>query len=146
MGVDPRPAGRFVGNAFDAAAHASLCALVAGLVTDDLALGVHDVADGGLALALAEMAVRSAVGFTVRGVGTVAELFGEHPSRAVVCVALGAVDDVMGRARAAGVPVVDLGVAGGDRLIIEGLLEVALADAVSRVSHLPNSVSPGEID
>ena len=46
---------------------ASVCALVASLVNDRLVDGVHDVSDGGLALSLAEMAVRSGVGFQRRG-------------------------------------------------------------------------------
>jgi phosphoribosylformylglycinamidine synthase len=116
----------------DVDAHAALCRVVRDIVIDDLALAVHDVADGGLALALGEMAARSSVGFAVSGVSTIAELFGEHPSRALVCVATSAVDEVIGRAQAAGVPVSDLGEARGDRLFVDGLIDIALADAVAR--------------
>jgi phosphoribosylformylglycinamidine synthase len=115
----------------DVHAHAALCDLVRTLVIDDLLLGVHDVADGGLAPALGEMAVQSEVGFVVRGLTAMEELFGEHPSRAVVCVASDVVEEVTRRASAGRVPVADLGVAGGDRLVIDGVLDVALADAVA---------------
>ena len=42
--------------------HARLLGLVAGLVNERLVDGVHDVSDGGLGVALAEMAVRSGTG------------------------------------------------------------------------------------
>src|SRR4029453_18432458 len=45
--------------ALDFDAHRRVCDAVRDLVIDGLALGVHDTADGGLALALAEMAVAS---------------------------------------------------------------------------------------
>ena len=48
--------------ALDLPAVAALAALVRQLVAEDLLQGVHDVADGGLALALAEMVAASEVG------------------------------------------------------------------------------------
>jgi phosphoribosylformylglycinamidine synthase II len=112
----------------DLALHARLLELVRDMAVDGLA-GIHDVSDGGLGVCLAEMAVRSGVGFSVGGVPTHAELFSESPSRVVVCVA-GDVDEVLERARAADVPAAVLGRAGGDRLVVEGLVDVALDDAV----------------
>ncbi|MEY2450275.1 MAG: phosphoribosylformylglycinamidine synthase subunit PurL [Acidimicrobiaceae bacterium] len=70
----------------DAAAHAAVCDLVRALVIDDVVLGVHDIADGGLAVTLAEMAVAGDVGFDVDA-GSMVGLFGETASRVVVCVA-----------------------------------------------------------
>ncbi|HEX2273313.1 MAG TPA: phosphoribosylformylglycinamidine synthase subunit PurL [Acidimicrobiales bacterium] len=113
----------------DVAVHLAVCELVRGLVADDLLAGVHDVSDGGLGVALAEMAVRSSVGFGVTGVAGHAELFSEAPSRVVVCVAPDRVDAVTARAAEAGVGVTHLGTAGGDRLVVEGLVEVSLAEA-----------------
>jgi phosphoribosylformylglycinamidine synthase len=93
--------------------------------------GVHDVSEGGLGATLAEMAVASEVGFRVRvGRGHVG-LFNEAPSRVVVCVPAQAVAEVAGRADAAGVEVRALGEAGGDRLIVEGVLDVGSADAMA---------------
>ena len=115
----------------DTDAHAALCELVLGLVVDDVVAGVHDVADGGLLVALTEMAVRSDTGFRVDGVGDIAGLFGEHPSRALVCVAPDQLAEVHRRHVDAGVPATLLGTAGGDRLVVEGLLDLALADAVA---------------
>ena len=67
--------------------HTAVADLVRGLVVDRAVAGVHDVASGGLGLALAEMAVRSGVGFRVAGVADHGALFSEAPSRVVLCVA-----------------------------------------------------------
>src|SRR5262249_5248220 len=103
--------------ALDLALHARVGSLVAGVVGGGLVVGVHDVADGGLAVALAEMAVTSSVGFrvSVRGAG---DLWSEAPSRVVVCTT--EPSTVSARAQAAGVAVRALGQAGGDRLVVDG--------------------------
>jgi phosphoribosylformylglycinamidine synthase II len=130
----------------DLRAHARVCDLVRELVVDGLVQGVHDISDGGLALALAEMAVRGGVGFTVRA-GAVdghAGLFGEGSSRVVLSVAPSALAEVHRRHVAAGVPATLLGVAGGDRLVVEGLLDVAIDDAaVAWRETLPSSLGHG---
>jgi phosphoribosylformylglycinamidine synthase len=104
---------------------------VAGLVNDRLVDGVHDVSDGGLGAALAEMMVKSGTGCRVAGISGHAGLFGEGPSRALVSVPPARLSAVRERSSAAGVPVTDLGVGGGDALIIDGLLELSLSDALS---------------
>ena len=110
--------------------HARLVEVLRALVADDLLAGVHDVSDGGLAVTLAEMAVRSGVGFRVAGVDGHGELFSEAPSRVVACAAADAAQTVFRRAQASGVPVAFLGGSGGDRLVVEGLVDVTLAHAV----------------
>ena len=114
----------------DLAGHVRLLDLVRGLAADGVAAGLHDVSDGGLGVALAEMAVRSGVGFVVAGVPGPAELFSESPSRVVVCAVPSAIGEVEARAAAAGVPVSELGRSGGDRLIVEGLVDVGVDDAI----------------
>ncbi len=111
--------------------HGRLLALVSDLVGGAVSLvdGVHDVSDGGLGVALAEMAVRSEVGFRVDGIADHLALFGEGPSRVVVSVPAPALNEVQTRAAAASLGVVELGRAGGDRLVVDGLLEISLADA-----------------
>jgi len=111
--------------------HNRLLALVAGLVNDGVVNGVHDLSDGGLGVCAAEMAVASGVGFTLRP-GLVAghsALFGEGPSRVLLSVAPARVGEVTARAEAAGVPVGELGAAGGDRLVVPGLVDVSLTEA-----------------
>jgi phosphoribosylformylglycinamidine synthase subunit PurL len=128
----------------DLAGHRRLLALVAALVADGVVAGGHDVSDGGLAVALAEMAVRGGVGFTVTGVPGPGHLFSEAPSRVVVCVAPDRGAEVRDRAGDAGVEVVALGRAGGDRLVVDGLLDLALADAAGAWRDaIPSAVRAG---
>jgi phosphoribosylformylglycinamidine synthase len=111
--------------------HARLLQLVAALVDERVVDGVHDLSDGGLGVALAEMMVKSGTGCRVRGVAGHTELFGEGPSRVLVSVPPVLLPGVLGRTRAAGVPATELGVGGGASLVIEGLLEVSLAEALA---------------
>jgi len=119
----------------DTAVHAAVCELVRELVDAGSVDGVHDVSDGGLGLALFEMAVRSGTGFEVQIDGGHAALFSESPSRVVVCVSPENAPAVNKRAAAVGVAVTALGRAGGDRLVMRGLVDVALADAVTTWSR-----------
>jgi phosphoribosylformylglycinamidine synthase len=109
----------------DLEAHARLCDVVRGLVGDHLLAGVHDVSDGGVAVALAEMAITAGVGFQVAFGDDHAALFSEAPSRVLLCLAdPGSWATVAARAEAAGLVLVSLGTAGGDRLVVEGLLDL----------------------
>ena len=109
--------------------HKRLVELVVELVTEDLVAGIHDVADGGLAATLAEMAFASGVGFSVSAVSDHAELFSESPSRVVVCVESTSVEDVESRAAVAGIAVSRLGTAGGPKLAVEGFMDLDLEGA-----------------
>src|SRR5262249_24398096 len=117
--------------ALDTPMHTQVADLVRTLVTGGLLAGVHDVGAGGAGLALAEMAVRSGVGFQVARIHDAAELFSESPSRAVLCVAPESLGAVMNVLDAAGVPSARIGAAGGDRLSVKDLFDVSLADATA---------------
>ena len=93
----------------DLALHSRLLALVAALVQERLVDGIHDVSDGGLGVALAEMAVKSGTGCRVSGISGHGELFGEGPSRVLLSVAPAQLPLVTERARAAGIPVIEIG-------------------------------------
>ena len=112
--------------------HARVVALVRELVVDDAVIGAHDVADGGLALCVAEMAVHSSCGVEVPGVGDVASAFDETPSRVVVSVTASEVDALERRCRAAGVPFAWIGTATGDRVRIGDVVDLPLAAVVDR--------------
>jgi phosphoribosylformylglycinamidine synthase len=112
--------------------HRAVVELVCELVCAGLLAGVHDVSDGGLAVALAEMAAKAGVGARVSGLAGHAQLFSEAPSRVLVCVLPGDTGVVVERGRDAGVPVTVLGDAGGDRFVVEGLVDVPLAAVVGR--------------
>ena len=94
-----------------------------------LVSGIHDVSGGGLGVALAEMAVRSGIGVVVTGVADHHELFSEAPSRVVVCTTRRR--ELVTRAADAGVGFRVLGTAGGDRVVVDGLVDVALGDATA---------------
>ncbi|MCU4182964.1 phosphoribosylformylglycinamidine synthase subunit PurL [Acidiferrimicrobium sp. IK] len=116
--------------------HGRLLAMVADLVGAGIPAGVHDVSEGGIGLALAEMAVAGRTGCQVSGIADHVALFGEGPSRVLVALpaseASGGAQilaDLVARADAAGLAVVELGAAGGDRIVVEGLLDVSVEEA-----------------
>ena len=117
----------------DLAAEARLQSLVLELAGDGLLRSAHDCADGGLAVALAESAVLGGLGFSSGPLeGSEARwdatLFGEASSRVVVSCPAGHAESILARANEAGVPAMRIGTVGGDRLVIGGLVEEALAD------------------
>jgi phosphoribosylformylglycinamidine synthase len=105
--------------------------VVRALVRDRVVDGVHDCSDGGLAVAVAEMAIEANCGAELtRPAELVPALtwFSESASRVVVSVRGPRVEEVLAPARAAGIPVLDIGVATGERLQSPDF-DVALADA-----------------
>ena len=115
-----------------------------GLVRDLVRAGsvsaAHDVSDGGLACALAEMAIAAGTGIDVdldalvelRGGSGETNLFGEGPGGIVLAAPADRADALLGRAKGAGVSAVELGSLGGDRIEIaaaERDVSVAVADA-----------------
>jgi phosphoribosylformylglycinamidine synthase len=128
----------------DAPAHQRVCDLVVDLVAPSLRGGpvavsaVRDVSSGGFAVTLAELCCNGDTGADVAGVHGHRELFSEQPSRFVV--ATRDPDAIGFAAHAAGVPISMLGVADGDRLVVEGLLDVSVAElraAAGRLGHEP---------
>jgi phosphoribosylformylglycinamidine synthase II len=127
----------------DLVAHRRLVDLVVDLVAEGGLGGVHDVSGGGLGVALAEMATHSGVGFRVGGVADHVALFGEGPSRVLLSVPEGAVTALVARAAAAGLETEDRGLAGGGRLVVDGLLDVGLDEATSAWrGALPAALDP----
>jgi phosphoribosylformylglycinamidine synthase II len=109
--------------------HANLADLVRRLVAGGLCSGVHDVSTGGIGVALAEMALRSGVGFSVARIASHRQLFAEGPSRVVLSVPADNLTAVLNAAEHAGVPATRFGLASGHRLQVKGLVDVALDDA-----------------
>jgi len=112
----------------DLAAHGRLVELVVALVGAGRPHGVHDVSEGGLAVALAEMAIGGGVGAQVAGIADHVSLFGEAPSRVLLSLDAADLADLASAAEAAGLSWEDLGQAGGDRLVVAGLVDVAVAE------------------
>jgi phosphoribosylformylglycinamidine synthase II len=106
---------------------------VRALIGDGLLTAVHDVSDGGLLVALAEMAVASRIGAVIEappGVPAHAFWFGEDQGRYVVTT--NNADAVMRQARAANVPVTRLGATGGEVLAVAGERPVLVKDLRAR--------------
>jgi phosphoribosylformylglycinamidine synthase len=126
-------------EAVDAAATAVRELVAAGLVQ-----GAHDVSRGGVALALAEMAVRSGVGFTAARLADHRHLFSESSGRAVLCVDPEQLRVVLDVLEARGVPHSRIGVAGGDRMVVKDQLDLALAEATTAYrDRLPDALGSG---
>ena len=83
----------------------------------------HDISDGGIAVALAEMALAGGIGATIDVPGEVAPhawLFGEDQGRYLLAAPVEMADAVLKRAMAAGVPCHQIGTTGGDALVLGG--------------------------
>jgi phosphoribosylformylglycinamidine synthase subunit PurL len=112
---------------------AALHALVAELVNERAANGVHDVSDGGLAVALAEMAIAGEVGARVDlsfdGCTAAEACFSEPASVVLLSVDPERAAEVCGRAAVVGVPARVIGTVGGDRLVAGSAFDVGVAEA-----------------
>ena len=107
----------------------------------------HDLSDGGLAVALAEMAMAGGVGATVEAAGSGPAhgwLFGEDQGRYLVTCAASDVAGLQARAAARGVEAHKIGVTGGSVLCLPG--EAAIPVAELRDIHerwLPDYMAAG---
>jgi phosphoribosylformylglycinamidine synthase len=97
----------------------------------------HDVSDGGVLVAVAEMALAGDLGVAIEvppGEGPLhAWLFGEDQGRYVIAIEADAVEEVKQAAATAEVAVQVIGVTGGDRLTVNGAHAISI-DAL-RESH-----------
>lgn len=104
---------------------------VRALILDGSASAAHDLSDGGLLIAIAEMAMAAGVGAVLAGAPTDipahAHWFGEDQGRYLITVPAAQADAAIERARDASVLVTRVGVTGGDALLIEGEQPVPLA-------------------
>jgi phosphoribosylformylglycinamidine synthase len=122
---------------------------VRSLIHDGMATAAHDLSDGGLLIAIAEMAMASGIGARLNtapaDTSAHAYWFGEDQARYLVTVSADKVDDVLARARAASVLVERIGTTAGSDLAISGETPIAVArlrDAFE--SWLPNYMA-GEL-
>lgn len=118
---------------------------VRGLITAGRVTACHDLSDGGLAVALAEMALAGDIGATITALpagANHAALFGEDQARYLVTALAASADAVMAEAKAAGVPAQTIGATGGTELALPG--EAPLAIAALKTAHdawLPDYMS-----
>ena len=93
--------------------------LVRLLITEGLVSACHDISDGGLLVAVAEMAMKKGIGATITAATSLpshAFFFGEDQGRYLLTVTNAQRDTVLAQAKKASVPVEVLGTTGGDSL------------------------------
>ncbi|QYJ02848.1 phosphoribosylformylglycinamidine synthase subunit PurL [Nocardioides panacisoli] len=111
----------------DLAAEQALGALLADLV--GVATSAHDLADGGLAQALAEASMQSGIGARVAVADDpFVSLFSESAGRVLVTTHLHDGQHLVDLAARHGVTVTEIGVTGGDVLAVEGQFEVPVEE------------------
>ena len=124
----------------DLAAERRAGELVRALNAKGLLSAAHDLADGGLAVAAAEMALAGELGCVLTATGRDPEgerlashewLFGEDQGRYLLSVAAEHKTTVLEAAAAAGLPAVRVGAAGGDAVVFEDLDEAGATDRVA---------------
>jgi phosphoribosylformylglycinamidine synthase len=99
------------------------------LIEKGVVKSAHDCSEGGLAVALAECCIKGKVGF--RGGWEIqgrmdAALFGEAQSRIVISINPDKVEQLQDVAEQEEVPLLRLGVVGGKRFVIRGMIDLPL--------------------
>ncbi len=106
--------------AVDLGAEERLAVLLRFLAFEGWISTAHDLAEGGLAVALAEACFGGGLGAEVEVDSHPSMLFSETQARAFVTAPPERVDTILEEAAAAGVPAADVGSVGGSRLVIRG--------------------------
>ncbi|MDF2709476.1 MAG: purL, partial [Nonomuraea muscovyensis] len=113
----------------DLVAEQALAAVMVEAARRGLVEGSHDLSDGGLGVALAEACLARGVGATVTLTGDpFTALFSESAARALVAVRPEAFEEFAALCARHDVPCYGLGTTGGSSLVVEGVLEVPVAD------------------
>jgi phosphoribosylformylglycinamidine synthase len=102
---------------------------VRGLIREGAVRVAHDLSDGGLICAAAEMALASGVGLSLTadsGLPIHAELFGEDQARYLIAAPADIARQISHDAGLAGVVIADIGAAGGNAVQVAGVLSVGL--------------------
>jgi len=107
---------------------------VRALIDEGMATAAHDVADGGLLVALAEMAIASGIGADLDRAPPAAHAFwfGEDQARYIVTVKASVAEKLMARARSADVPIRQLGFTGGNALTLQDERPILVSDLRER--------------
>jgi phosphoribosylformylglycinamidine synthase len=127
----------------DLAREAALQRFIVEAIERGLVESAQDVSDGGLAVALAECATWSGIGASLRVLvagAPAVELYGESPSRCVVTALPRHAAALVLLARHHGLPVAEIGVTGGDRLLIELAGDGATGAAEERGSRVADAL------
>jgi len=91
---------------------------------------VHDLSDGGLLVAVAEMALKGGIGADIGQASlpdAIPFFFGEDQARYVIAAPFAEAEKIVEEARAAYIPVAELGKTGGDAIVVNDKDKVTLA-------------------
>jgi phosphoribosylformylglycinamidine synthase len=98
--------------------------VVRGMIHAGTATAAHDLSDGGLLIALAEMAIASGIGAQLLAAPAAlvphAYWFGEDQARYIVTVPAGEAGLVLAKMKGCGMPCVRIGTTGGDAIALAG--------------------------
>ena len=103
---------------------------VRGLIEAGRVDTVHDLSDGGLLVAIAEMAMASGIGASVGQAeiaGAVPFWFGEDQARYLITAPFAEAEKIVAEARAAAIIVAELGKTGGETLMIDDKASIKIA-------------------
>ena len=122
---------------------------VRGLIEAGRVDTVHDVSDGGLLVAIAEMALPRGIGANI-GVATLPDAipfwFGEDQARYVIAAPFAEAEKIVKEARAALITVTELGKTSGDRLSLDEKSSVGIASLKNGFeAWFPNFMSGEEV-
>jgi phosphoribosylformylglycinamidine synthase len=123
----------------DLDAERALAGVLTEAAADGLLEAAHDLSEGGLAVALAECCLDQGLGCQVTlQDDPFTQLFSESAARAVVAVRPGSERAFAALADRHGVPVQELGVAGGDSLVVHGSFDIPVDElAAAHTGTLP---------
>ncbi len=120
---------------------------VRGQIVDGNVAACHDISDGGILLAVSEMALAGGLGADITlpdGIAAHAYLFGEDQARYIVECAPDHVAGILEAARECGVPASRAGIVGAEALIIGGVHTISLTEIrAAHESWLPDFMSSG---
>jgi phosphoribosylformylglycinamidine synthase len=89
----------------------------------------HDLSDGGLAVAIAEMALASKIGAVLNvSENHFVHLFSETPGRILIAIASDQIDEFVGRAIDCEITTTRIGKTGGEEINFENLFSISIAE------------------
>jgi len=104
---------------------------VLALIREHRLSACHDLSDGGLLVAAAEMCLPNTIGATItlpEGIDPVAACFGEDQARYLLAVAEEHVGAIKAKAEADNIPLTELGQTGGDQFSVDGHFATPVAE------------------
>ncbi|MEJ2378539.1 MAG: AIR synthase-related protein, partial [Pseudolabrys sp.] len=123
---------------------------VRALILEGFATAAHDLSDGGLAVALAEMAMASGIGAALTeapsDIPAHAYWFGEDQARYLVTVPADRADAAMARAQDLSLNALRVGVTGGDALLLPGERPLDVAALRERFERWLPDYMAGEVE